>query len=187
MAQAKKGTNTNKGKTSTKPSKPEGEKKPTVSMVERAYRSHSLAYRAAVKWKQRLEAWGKEDDKAQALVNAHGWALEALGAVKEELNKLYQAKWQPPKVAGVGGGAKKQDYKVDAQVWIRPKKHDSYKEAFGEAALGNLFIDRIVGTKMLVRIGPRAENGKVARVIGFVPKGDITTIEPKAAEQSEAA
>lgn len=188
MAQAKKAaTNSNK-KTNTRPattSSTTGDK-PKVSMVERAYRSTSLAYRALVKWQNRVQAWGKEDEKAEALMHAHAKALEACTAVKEELNQLYQDKWQPPKVQGVTA-ARKQNFKVDVQVWIRPKKYDSYKEAFGEQALEHLFIDRMVGTKMLVRIGPRGEGGKVARVIGFVPKGDITTIEPKATEESEAA
>lgn len=177
---------TNKNKSAQQGTEGGGKKGPT--MLERVFRSVSAADRFMKKWTKRVGAWKQADKEAEALGMRFESAEVLIGEVKNELEKLHSKGWTPPQIAGVGGGSgKKIDFAPDVQVWIKEKKRESYLAAFSAADLDKLFIDKIYGTKMMVRIGGRTENGKVARMIGFVPKGDVTTRQPTIGDVTKAA
>jgi hypothetical protein len=98
-------------------------------------------------------------------------ALDQIGELKAELEKLHRSEWEPPKLSG----GQALPIVAGTQVWIAPLHRAEYAEVFDAKDLDErLFVDKVVGGKMVVRIGD-AKNPKTRF---FVAKSHITTTKP---------
>lgn len=153
-------------------------KKNGKSPVEKLYKKVNYIARIAHKAQTQVDRW-KADSVGGAgdLVDLTGFvqtAAQALTEAASKLTTLHEAGFVPPR-ATRGANNVKVELAEGVKVHIKDKYLDGlYAQAFSKESLDDLYVDRIVGTKALVRIGERSSDGKVARLIGFVPKGHLT-------------
>ena len=178
-------------KATTKPSNNQKAAKTPETVVQQTFRSVSQAHRCLHRWIDRWTRMGAEATEAKDIAKFLVDVTAEVATIKGSLETLHSAGWVAPKSAGGGGANKAPELVEGAHVWIRPKYREEYLAVFSTMDLANLAIDKIIGEKghqkILVRIGPRAEGGKMARVIGFTPKGHLTTRPNEEAAQKEAA
>lgn len=160
--------------------KVEGEKKVRKTSAQKLLKKHGNMDRSAAGASRMLTRWkGQGTPEQVAAIDA---GLAATKAIAAELVNIGLTIEVLQRTAFKPRGADNEprvDMAPNAQVWVKAKKHSEYVAAFGQATLENLYIDRIIGAKILVRIGEAASEGKVARMIGFVPKGHLTTRKPE--------
>jgi hypothetical protein len=127
-----------------------------------------------VKRAGRWEAQEPNEDIKNTLSQLH----QAFNHVREQmaedvmplLKELSDSGYTPPKVATAAI-----DYAPNRQVWIKPKLKAKYLEMdFTEEQLNNLFVVKVAGGKVMVRVGDN-NNWRIP-----IPKLHIAVREPEA-------
>lgn len=155
------------------------EPKPARTALERLASRVGRIGRMAEKAATQVRSWNGQGDSVQrAHIADAGTALARMVADAKALSgyatQLQGSGFQPQKRAK----APRPAVSADIQIWVRPAKRPEYELAFGPSALAELFVDKLVGTKALCRIGAAPSGGQVARLAGFIPVKDITTVQP---------
>lgn len=184
MAQAKSSNNTPSSPVATKATKAakkavkaKAKAKATApvkkadSYLDRTFRSASQAERCLNLWNDRWGSYATLDPKAKKVADSLKSALDEVRGLKDEILGLHKTKWQPPKLAG----GQALPLQVNTQVWFVESQREGYQAIYGEG-INNMFIDKIVGGRMVVRIG---ESKVLTRF--FAPKSHLQTTAPVAA------
>ena len=153
-------------------------KKPKQTMVTKTFKTVSAVERYLTRQSQVWSAAAQKDNHALEVREAMIRIVHQAEGLKAKLTDMHTNGWVPP--SGTSGQGPKAAIAEGVQVWIQTKKLAEYQSFFSSTDLDSLYVEKVYNGKILVRIGEEATGGKVRRMMGFVPKGHLTTARPVA-------